>query len=221
MPRTRTTKKLAQRIDLNYFKRPSPLRRWRVSLAIGLPVLAVAWLVWHGVRRDDTVYSSGRLSAAHSVLNSDCAACHVREAGRFSAAASDAACLACHDGPIHHDNQMFTLTCALCHMDHRGPIRLAETSDASCAQCHAELHTRAGPPRFENASNFGTNHPEFAALRENRPDPSTIKLNHAVHMKKDLRGPNGKPVQVICFDCHRTVAAANQLWPYGSEEFRP
>ena len=221
MPRTRTTKKLAQRIDLNYFKRSNPLRRWRVWLAIGLPALALVWLLWHGVRRDDTVYSSGRLSAAHAVLNSDCAACHVRDTGSFSAVATDAACLSCHDGPIHKDNQMFTPTCASCHLDHRGPIRLAETSDQSCVQCHAELHTRTAPPRFENVSNFGTNHPEFAALREKHPDPCTIKLNHAVHMKKDLRGSDGKPVQLTCFDCHRTVAGANQLWPYGTGEFRP
>jgi len=221
VPRTRTTKKLAQRIDLNYFKRSNPLRRWRTWLAIGLPALAVVWLLWHGVRRDDTVYSSGRLSAAHAVLNSDCAACHVRDTGSFGAATKDSACLACHDAPIHKDNQMFTPTCASCHLDHRGPIRLAETSDQSCVQCHAELHTRTAPPRFENVSNFGTNHPEFAALREKHPDPSTIKLNHAVHMKKDLRGSDGKPVQLTCFDCHRTVAGANQPWPYGTEEFRP
>jgi hypothetical protein len=28
-----TTKKLAQRIDLNYFKRSHPLRRWRFTVA--------------------------------------------------------------------------------------------------------------------------------------------------------------------------------------------
>ena len=223
MPRTRTTKKLAQRIDLNYFKRPSPLWRWRVWLAIGLPVLAVIWLVWHGIRRDDTVYSSGRLSTAHAVLNADCAACHVREAGRFSAAATDSACLACHDGPVHKDTQTFTPTCVSCHVDHRGPVRLAETPDASCTQCHVELHlhTRAVPPNLENVSAFDTHHPEFAALRGNPRDPGTIRLNHEVHLKPDLRGPGGNPVQLECSDCHRMPAYDNRPWPFGRVESRP
>ena len=221
MPRTRTTKKLAQRIDLNYFKRSNPQRRWRTWLAIALPALAVVWLLWHGVRRDDTVYSSGRLSAAHAVLNSDCAACHVRDTGSFSAAATDAACLACHDGPIHKDNQMFTPTCASCHLDHRGPIRLAETSDASCTQCHAGLLSRSGIPKIETrVGSFSGEHPEFHALRQQRPDPGTVKLNHAVHLKKDLRGPDGKPVQLVCHDCHR-LTEEREPWPYGAEEVRP
>ena len=218
MPRTRTTKKLAQRIDLNYFRRPSPLQRWRVWLAIGLPALAVVWLTWSGVRRDDTVYSSGRLSASHAVLNSDCAACHVREAGSFSAAATDAACLTCHDGPIHKDNQLFTPTCASCHVDHRGPVRLAETSDQSCAQCHADLRAKAVVPDIaRHIESFNTLHPEFAAVRKEARDPGTIKLNHSVHMKKDLRGPDGKPVQMACQDCHR-MGGVNQPWPNGEAQ---
>ena len=41
MARARTTKKLAQRIDLNYFKKPTPLKRAKLLLSILLPVLAV------------------------------------------------------------------------------------------------------------------------------------------------------------------------------------
>ena len=220
MPRTRTTKKLAQRIDLNYFKRATPLRRWRTWLVMGIPALAVVWLVSLAVRRDDTVYSSGRLSSAHAFLNSDCAACHVREAGRFKAAAADAACLACHDGPIHHEGQMFTPTCASCHLDHRGPLRLAATNDDVCIKCHGDLRSRSGIPKIETrVSSFTDRHPEFAALRQKQSDPGTIKLNHSVHLKKGLRGPNGKPVQLICNDCHR-ANQAREPWPYGSEEFR-
>ena len=44
MPRTRTTKKLAQRIDLDYFKRPNALRRWRFLLSVAAPVLAILWV---------------------------------------------------------------------------------------------------------------------------------------------------------------------------------
>ena len=59
MPRTRTTKKLAQRIDMNYFLGPHPLRRWRFWLSVALPALAVLWLLWHLAGHDARVYSSG------------------------------------------------------------------------------------------------------------------------------------------------------------------
>jgi hypothetical protein len=42
--RTRTTKKLAQRIDLNYFKRPTPLKRAKLWLSLLLPLLALVWI---------------------------------------------------------------------------------------------------------------------------------------------------------------------------------
>jgi len=43
--RIRTTKKLAKRIDLQYFKRPHPLRRWRFWLSLAIPIVALGWLV--------------------------------------------------------------------------------------------------------------------------------------------------------------------------------
>src|SRR5215470_15248499 len=102
MARTRTTKAVAQRIDLNYFKKPTPFKSARLWLAIVAPAIALVWIGWHRLGRDDRVYSSGPLSSAHAVLEKQCAACHVRQAGGFSASAADSACLACHDGPPHH-----------------------------------------------------------------------------------------------------------------------
>ena len=219
MPRTRTTKKLAQRIDLQYFTRPHPFRRWRFLLSLGIPALAVGWLAWHGVMRDNTVYSGGKMSAAHAVLATQCSACHTSQASAFREHASDQACLACHDGPVHHANQVFTPSCASCHIEHRGVARLAQVSDASCTQCHASLQTRGTTPVFVRAiENFPARHPEFAALRTGRADPGKMKLNHAVHLKANLRGPNG-PVQLDCGDCHRTPAV-NQTWPYGDAQWR-
>ena len=139
MPRTRTTKKLAQRIDLDYFKRPSPLRRWRFLLSVAAPALAILWIAWYGIRSDRRVYSAGSLSTAHAVLTKQCSACHVSKLGFYDAKVIDQKCLACHDGPMHHATQAFTPSCASCHADHRGAIRLAATSDANCTQCHANL----------------------------------------------------------------------------------
>ncbi len=42
--RTRTAKTRAQRIDMEYFKRPHAFRRWRVWLSIAAPAVAVLWL---------------------------------------------------------------------------------------------------------------------------------------------------------------------------------
>src|ERR1700740_2750205 len=74
MARTRTTKAVAQRIDLNYFKRPTPFKRAKLWLAIVTPVVALVWIGWHFFGHDSRVYSSGRLSAAHAVLEKQCAA---------------------------------------------------------------------------------------------------------------------------------------------------
>ena len=217
MPRTRTTKKLAQRIDLEYFKRSSPLRRWAFWLSVGLPAVALVWLAWHGVRGDRRVYSAGVLSASHAVLTRQCSACHVTQAGFFSEKVSDQKCLACHNGAVHHAAQEFTPSCASCHADHRGTIRLAATSDADCTQCHANLTTRSGATAFTRSiDRFEGNHPEFAVLRGGRGDPGTIQLNHYRHLQPNLLGPNGSRVQMVCTDCHRPAADATAPWPYAA-----
>ena len=72
----RATKKRAQRIDMNYFKRPHAFRRWRFWLSLSVPLLAVLWLVWHGVTGNQRVYSGGQMSPAHAVLATKCDACH-------------------------------------------------------------------------------------------------------------------------------------------------
>ena len=216
MARTRTTKKLAQRIDLNYFKRPTPLKRAKFWLSLALPLLALIWISWRGFSGDHRVYSSGRMSKAHAVLEKDCAACHLRTAGAFSAKVTDTACLDCHDGPIHHTEQIYAPNCTTCHIEHRGRISLVATGNESCGQCHARLLTRSGnSPLWAHIRSFEDGHPEFAALRSvgDVPvrDPATIKLNHAIHMKPIRRGPNGPDVQLECGNCHRSAGAEADL----------
>jgi transcription elongation factor Elf1 len=219
MPRTRTTKKLAQRIDLNYFKRPSPYKSAKLWLSVLLPVLALGWIVWRSFIKDSRVYSSGRMSAAHAVLEKECSACHLQQAGVFSQKAADNACLACHDGPIHHATQVKTFECASCHTEHRGRINIAATSNQTCAECHSSLRTNAGPPHYAaQISSFEDGHPQFAAVRDGARDPATIKLNHAIHMKPIRRGPTGQLVQLECGDCHRG-AAVTASWKYADAKY--
>jgi hypothetical protein len=210
-----TTKKLAQRIDLSYFKRPHPFRRLRFILSVAAPLAAILWLGWYAFARDNHVYSGGRVSTAHAILSTECNACHVKEAGSFSAKASNQGCESCHDGPIHHANQIFTPNCASCHEEHRGHLHLAATSNVSCTQCHANLHTAGARTHFAlTVTRFDSDHPEFAAVRFGNADPGTIKFNHAVHLKHNLRGPNGL-VELDCQDCHRP-SVSDSNWKYGS-----
>ena len=218
MARTRTTKKLAQRIDLNYFKRPTGLKRAKFWLSVGLPAIALVWIGWHGFSRDSRVYSSGRMSEAHAVFEADCAACHVQTAGMFSAKASDAACLACHDGPVHHAEQTNALSCATCHTEHRGRGNLVAAKNESCAECHGDLKTSGVAHYAAHIESLEDGHPEFRALRENLHDPGTIRVNHAIHMKPIRRRPNGPNVQMECGDCHQPEAVSPD-WKYADANY--
>jgi hypothetical protein len=222
--RTRTTKKLAQRIDLNYFKRPTPLKRAKFWLSLLLPLLALVWIAERTLSKDSRVYSSGRMSEAHAVLEKTCASCHVQQARTFSAKAADTACLSCHDGPVHHATAMKSLECSACHSEHRGRVIITAASNESCAQCHNKLEARDNThPYWGHIRSFEDDHPEFAALRSvagmTASDPGTIKLNHAIHMKPIRRGPNGPTVQLECGNCHRPTVADADL-AYADPKYR-
>ncbi len=154
------------------------------------------------------------MSAAHAVLEADCAACHVQTAGMFSAAANDTACLSCHDGPIHHAAQTKSVGCATCHTEHRGRVNIVAARNESCAECHGDLKTSGGVPHYAaHIESLEDGHPEFGALRDDARDPGTIRVNHAIHMKPIRRGPNGPNVQLECGDCHQSGAASAE-WKY-------
>jgi hypothetical protein len=224
--RTRSAKKLAQRIDLNYFKRPHPLRRWRTGLSIAAPLIGLLWLGSLAVAGSRGHYSSGPVSAAHAFAEQKCEVCHARDAS-FRAHVSDGACLTCHDAPKHADHPIAAMPsapqCATCHREHRGRISLAATvPEDFCTQCHtvgsgvaprapgSAAGQRGQAPPLAVAG-FPDDHPEFAALRGGYEDPGTIKFNHEVHAKKDLRGPSG-PETLECATCHKPeiVRASSQ-----------
>src|ERR1700730_11253487 len=214
MPRrVRTTKNLAQRVDLQYFKQPHPFRSWRLWLSILIPVVALGWFAVQ-LANSQKIYSSGPLSAAHAVFGKRCDVCHATTLGFFRAKVSDGACSRCHNAPPHHaDNVAFTVSCGSCHVEHQGSLRLASTKNAACTQCHADLRTRNGKPQYGRAvKDFDHEHPEFAATRQGARDPGQIKLNHYAHLRPNLAGPSG-PVQMDCQDCHRLTAMEGS-WPY-------
>jgi hypothetical protein len=200
--RIRTTKKLAKRIDLQYFKRAHPLRTWRFWLSLAVPIVVLGWLIAQRTQ-GQKAYSSGPLSASHAVFTQQCSLCHVTRAGAFFKEVSDDACLACHDAPIHHANQTFTPPCSSCHLEHKGSIRLANTSTASCTQCHENLRAQDGNPHFvRSIASFDREHPDFSPSAKKLSDPGQLRLNHFLHLQPNLMGPNGKRIQMTCEDCH-------------------
>ena len=78
--RTRTTKKLAQRINLNYFKTLRGIPRWRRILSGVFVVMGLAWLGWHALAGSPKPYNAGPLAHAHALLGQKCGACHVSQA---------------------------------------------------------------------------------------------------------------------------------------------
>ena len=212
MARTRTTKKLAQRIDLNYFKRPTPLKHAKFWLSVLVTLLALIWISEHAILKDARVYSSGRLSQPHAVLEKQCDLCHAAITGQFSAKANMFACLSCHDGPMHHSLDLSQNDCVSCHLEHRGRINISAPSNESCAQCHSDLRAHRGHSDYANQiRSFENGHPEFAALRSAggiaARDPGTIKLNHAIHMRPIRTGAADSEVQLSCGNCHAPKAA--------------
>lgn len=219
MPRIRTTKSLAKRIDLQYFTRLSGFRRWVLWVSIGLSGLAAVWLAYTTVFHKPDIYTKGPLSSAHAVLTSNCSVCHMRPAG-YRAGVPDKACLSCHDAPPHNVRQTSTPVCSSCHIEHDGRMRLAETSDSGCTQCHSNLKTKDGQHNVEAAiGGFDKKHPEFAAVRPGQSDPGTINLNHYVHLQPTVRGPRGT-VQMVCGDCHRPTNTM-EPWPYSVATVQP
>lgn len=225
--RTRTAKKLAQRIDLYYFKRPHPLRRWRTILSIAAPIVGLVWLGGMAAAGSRAPYSSGPVSAAHAFAETKCEVCHVREAA-FRAHVGEKACLTCHDAPPHPPSPSGSAgevrpassagqvpasaaaghteapACATCHREHQGRVALARTSDDFCLQCHAGSQRSAA--KAAAVSGFPAGHPAFAPAEQGVADPGTIKFNHEVHAKSDLRGPNG-PEKLECTACHQPEIA--------------
>jgi hypothetical protein len=101
-----------------------------------------------------------------------------------------------------------------CHIEHIGTRQLLGTGDKTCVACHSDLKTKdVKLTVVTQIRSLASGHPEFSALRRGHSDPGAIKFNHKIHLRRDLKGPNGN-VQMECGDCHRPTGIS-QPWPYG------
>jgi hypothetical protein len=212
------TKKLAQRIDPNYFKNPKKLRtihKWSLWGSVILTAIGLAWLAGHLVAGMGTPFTAGPILSSHAAFSQKCVTCHAANT-TLTAKVSDQICDTCHDGPVHQLNAASPApACKSCHVEHRGLVDLTRTDDRYCTTCHSNLQTRNGVVKVTaHINSFTDGHPDFEVLAPGTSDPGTIKFNHAVHLNENLRAGFNQYVNLECTDCHR--AAGNmQTWPYG------
>ena len=212
--RKRTTKIVAKRHDLNYFKRMSRVRAWQWWLAVVALAAAGLWFGTTTLLRGGTLLSAGPMSTSHAVFGERCELCHVPvvAATRWTPALGmrrhvpDSACLSCHVAEPHHPAESVQHPrCSSCHEEHVGAMHLAATKDAGCTQCHAHLETRGGAVAIaREVSSFAGNHPDFrllpTATESERAAATALVFNHAEHLKAGLKGGNG-PVTLTRSTC--------------------
>ncbi len=223
--RKRTTKSVAKRHDINYFKKGSPIRMWQWRVALVALVVAVGWIGISSAR-SATAFSAGPISSAHSTFGQQCATCHKPASGiarilpaNFGGGGRnvpDSTCLDCHTvGPHHANVSTSSESCSSCHVEHIGAMNLSAAPVKSCADCHANLMVKSGMPSVAvHINTFVSGHPNFRALREVSMETKEaafgLKFNHAEHdSSKGISGPNGTQV-LECSYCHVVEPAAGR-----------
>lgn len=196
----RTTKALASRIQVDYLKKFIPFRYWKRVLWGGLTAAAAIWILTATFSGKKEIHTPGPTSDGHRMFQNECSECHTVAGKKVS----NDACLKCHSDLIHHPEQAFEPRCADCHIEHRGRDLVDGIGPWNCAACHKDLERKDGkkPGVASGIKRIDKGHPEFRFLTAGRPDPTAMKLNHRVHMKPDLEGPEGEKVTLQCGDCH-------------------
>lgn len=214
MAATETGKQRAARIPLDYYKRPTPLERWKVRLGLLALVAAVAWLAGGLLQGDggNLRFSRGPVAHVHQTWDAKCVACHepfvpIQKSHWASSwqygPQEDEKCQACHAGPRHHFNERTPPGCAECHREHQGrEASLVRLADAFCTQCHDDLVAGATfgskirtPAAMHQIRGFSRadGHGDFQHLKETA-QYQNLKFNHKLHMARDLITPeNGDP----------------------------
>lgn len=195
---------------------------------ITLPIcvlLLVVFFVWPYTGVSKGTWNSGPISNAHRFIESNCLACH---SAPF-VPAQDKDCLNCHQMSEHapgilgleEKHPELRFQCSKCHMEHNGDVGLIAPESSLCSECHGKLAEKLPDSGRPDISSFDT-HAEYRvtiaeigagndppkwkrvslADKSKLVDPTRIKLNHKLHLKKDLAGPDG-PTKLECSSCHQ------------------
>jgi len=231
---------------------------WSWGLSLGFAVLfllvPLSGLVMPGIREplretpllpSDSLWSPGPLHTAHQSIGARCDACHARPFEPVR----DQECFVCHAVVAHHvdirspDTTLFKdMQCTSCHLEHKQPAALVQRDPRLCTDCHADLKQHKSNTRVLDATDFGTDHPEFRltmlastptgdgdlslrwrAVRLDRNDPdhfvehSHLKFSHLQHLNpKGVKSPTGERV-LSCQDCHKPNSSGRDMLPIRME----
>jgi hypothetical protein len=213
----------------------------------------------------DEMWSSGKLSRAHATLEGNCQACHVQP----FVSVRDGACVACHTKVHDHaDPRRLAVAkpqaqgaaklrlavaaafnkpeggCVGCHTEHEGATRMPVTAQRFCSDCHGALDARLRDTKLQNASDFGTDHPEFRPAIVTNPggdrptiqrvslaatpmEESGLKFPHRLHlsttngvarMAQTLSPDYGFGTGLDCKNCHVTDPSGTRFRPVSMEQ---
>ena len=142
--RIRTTKKLAKRMDLQYFTPPASVSEL-AAVAVdagsggggGLVRVAASHRA-EGLQQRTAFRVARCVRQTLRSLPRDHAGIFPCKSQRYRVSELSRRARA----PV--DKVAFTPACGSCHLEHKGSLKLASTADSSCTQCHADLRTRTG-----------------------------------------------------------------------------
>jgi predicted CXXCH cytochrome family protein len=193
----------SQRIEIDYYRKPTWLTRSRWILALVALVIATAYALIVLASNGGRHVSTGPLALAHASFENDCSACHhdftplAADAKWFATSVSleknEQACRQCHQDLVDHFrshlSDSFTSIdqqCSGCHREHQGrDHNLVRLQQQACTQCHADLASVTASPSSvairANVTAFTQQgHGDFQSLKKG--DPGRIQFSHTQHM---------------------------------------
>jgi predicted CXXCH cytochrome family protein len=212
-------------------------------LFLALPVAAFMVPQVHDQTRSwpitaDRSWLSGPISGNHKFFEADCKACHQKPFQQVA----DQACVECH-GRIanhakadrYHEVADAGQKCQSCHKEHNGKAQIILSDQRFCADCHGDLTARLPDTPFQNASDFGTDHPQFRPTvvvahvsgemqRLSLEKPETVKEDsgirypHDVHLKRTPAGAWRGMKELTCASCHVPEPGGVGMAPISQEE---
>ena len=218
--------------------------RWMSKTVLGLILVIFVVTIGSVVVNKPAPLMPDPLPKGHQLVTEKCEACHINGllsfhkdgVGAFyknDAGSFDKACIKCHTLGDHAE-VIASSSCTTCHGQHQPNISVVSIPDGFCVKCHANLlkAKKGTPPGFdENIQSFNQGHPEFKVLlkegnvtkrvslddRDHLSDTARIKLNHALHLKPNIRGPNG-PAKLECKNCHEASVDGTNMVPVTYEK---
>lgn len=184
MPDYRTHTQVAQRGDVDFHKRPDPLRQNRRKWIWLCGILGLWPLFWQAAgNNDQTIYWAHTLSDSHQIVQDNCQKCHQQwfQTFRMNFMTPEEirvieanTCQTCHwEDTRDHNARMVpeeAQGCFNCHAEHRHKTTLSEVADVYCTDCHRNLRIEEdekiyASPNFVTAISSFKDHPEFQIRR--------------------------------------------------------